>query len=130
MKTMQRINFLVVLVALATNTALAKVYDVLDYGAKGNGVDENAEHPEGHRCRGPAAEASCSFPPGEYRTATIFLKDNVTLRLAKGATIKGTPDYSLYPADIEPVYETFLLRKDRYATRVLIVALGKGECGD
>ena len=55
-----------------------------------------------------------------------FLQDNVTLRLDRGATIKGTPNYSLYPAEIEPVYETFLLRKDRYAPRVLIVATHGG----
>ena len=34
-------------------------------------------------------------------------------------------NYNLYPTDLEPIHETFLLRKDRYATRVLIVALEK-----
>ena len=32
------------------------------------------------------------------------------------------------PADIEPLYETFLLRKDRYPSRVLIVGLEGGQC--
>lgn len=114
------------LLCWAVGTACAMDFVVTDFSVKGDGVTENAAGIQ--RAIDAAEDAGGGvvlFPAGEYRTATIFLKDNVTLRLAKDAIIKATPDYSLYPADIEPVYETFLLRKDRYAPRVLIVALEK-----
>jgi len=126
MKRWRQVGLTLMLLTLIAGTSSAELYDVNDYGAKSDGVFENA--PSIQKAIDAAEEAGGGvvvFPSGKYRTATIFLKDNVTLRLEKGAVIKGTPDYSLYPADIEPVYETFLLRKDRYAPRVLIVALEK-----
>jgi len=121
-----QLGLTLVIWAIASGTSFAELYNVVDYGAKNDGVFENAASIQKAIDAAEAAGGGVVvFPAGEYRTATIFLKDNVTLRLEKGAVIKGTPDYSLYPADIEPVYETFLLRKDRYAPRVLIVALEK-----
>jgi hypothetical protein len=119
-----RMSFLVILLALTTDTALAKIHSVIDYGARGDGIFENAQSIQKAIDAAAAAGGGVVLiPPGEYRTATLFLKSNVTLRLDRGAKILGTPDYSLYPDDIEALYETFLLRKDRYAPRVLIVAL-------
>ena len=86
-------GFMFVLLALFTGPTFANVINVIDYGANGDGVHENAQSIQ--KAIDVAAEAGGGvvlFPPGEYRTATIFLKDNVTLRLAKGATIKGTHD--------------------------------------
>ena len=130
MKMIQKIGFIVVLLTLTVSVTQAQeslsVFPVTDYGANGNGVAENAKTIQQAIDTAAAVGGGVVlFPAGEYRTGTLFLKDNVTLRLEKDATIMGTPDYSLYPADIEPVYETFLLRKDRYAPRVLIVALEK-----
>ncbi len=38
------------------------------------------------------------FPPGTYLSGTIFLKSNVTLNLAAGATLLGSGDLADYPA--------------------------------
>jgi len=128
MNTTRIIGFLIVLLTFTLGATQAQeplgVFSVTDYGANGNSVAENAASIQKAIDAAAAAGGGVVlFPAGEYRTTTIFLKDNVTLRLAKGATIKGSPDYDAYPTDIEPLYETFLLRKDRYPSRVLIVGL-------
>ena len=76
---MQRISFLIVLVAFIAGSAIAQIYNVTDYGAQGNGIYENAQSIQ--NAIDAAADVGGGvvlFPPGEYRTATIFLKDNVT----------------------------------------------------
>lgn len=126
MNTTRVIRLLMVLSVFIAGSGFAKHFNVNDYGAIGDGVAENAAAiQQAIDSASSAGGGVVLFPAGEYRTGTIFLKDNVTLMLEKDATIMGTSDYSLYPADIEPVYETFLLRPDRYAPRVLIVALEK-----
>ena len=117
-------SFVFLLLAVTASTSFAQSkYNVLDYGAKGDSKFENAVSIQ--KAIDAAAEAgggTVVVPKGKYRTSTVFLKSNVTLRLEKGAVIKGTPKYSLYPV-IKPAYETFLLRADRYPPRALVVAL-------
>ena len=67
-------------------------------------------------------------PAGNHIISTIFLKSNVMLHLEKGAELLGTPDYEKYK-EIQPVYETFFLREDRYPKRVLIVAVDARNAG-
>ena len=94
MKTIRRIGLLIPLLTLAVGAIHAnesqRVSSVRDYGANGNGVAENAASIQ--KAIDDAAAVGGGvvlFPAGEYRTTTIFLRDNVTLRLAKGATILG-----------------------------------------
>ncbi len=48
----------------------------------------------------PAAEPSSS-PAGRFCPAPIVLKSNITLDIAKGATLLGSPDHADYPAKTE-----------------------------
>jgi cytochrome d ubiquinol oxidase subunit II len=38
------------------------------------------------------------LPPGTYLSGTVHLRDNITLWLDAGATLRGTPDLAQYPA--------------------------------
>lgn len=74
-------------ICLATN---AKVYNVRDYGAKGDGVAIDSP------AINAAIEAAAAngggtilFPAGTYSSYSIRLKDNITLKLEKGSVIKA-----------------------------------------
>ncbi len=57
------------------------------------------------------------FPSGEYLCGSIELLDNITLNLAKGAVLKGSPDISNYYSDptIDPalLHQYFIYAKGR-----------------
>jgi Glycosyl hydrolases family 28 len=73
-------------------------FNVKDFGASGDGHQTDTRFIQ-------LAVDSCSasgggtvfFPPGEYLTGTIFLKDNVTLEVPAGSSISGSTDISDYP---------------------------------
>lgn len=80
----------VILLALATLGLQAKVYNVRDFGAAGDGVQIDSP------AINAAIEAAAAkgggviwFPKGVYSSYSIRLKDNITLRLDEGAVIKA-----------------------------------------
>ena len=92
--------------SFTTFSTFAKDYNVLDFGAKGDG-----QHIETLAIQN-AIEA-CSktggivvFQSGKYLSGTIYLKNNVTLHLQKGATILGSTDLANYPENL-PEYTFF-----------------------
>ncbi|RMF86705.1 MAG: hypothetical protein D6741_21550 [Planctomycetota bacterium] len=114
-----------VLLVFAGGLSWAERFDVRDFGAFGDGRHEDRDAIQ--RAIDAVAQAGggiVTFRAGTYRTGTLFLRDGVTLHLERGATILGTSDYEQYATGIEPPYETFLLRKDRYPDRALIIGIG------
>lgn len=73
------------------------VYNVKKYGARGNGktMDSPAIQRAIDACH-KAGGGTVLVPAGTYLSATIVLKDNVTLHLEKDALILGTTDYKAY----------------------------------
>ncbi len=74
------------------------VYHITDFGAKGDGLTMNTRAIQ-------AAIDTCSryggqvvIPAGCFLTGTIFLKSNVELHLCLTAVLKGSPNFSDYPA--------------------------------
>ena len=78
------------LLGLACWALQAKVYNVRDYGAAGDGMQ--IDSPAVNEAIGAAAARGGGvilFPAGTYSCYSIRLRDNITLRLEKGAVIKA-----------------------------------------
>lgn len=73
-------------------------FNVTDYGAKADGetVCTEAIQKTIDACAA-AGGGTVVFKPGTYMTGSIFLKDNVDLRVDKGVLLKGVQDESAYP---------------------------------
>src|SRR3982074_2098371 len=82
--------------ALAAQGALAagKVCNVKQYGAKGDGTtkDTAAIQKAIDDCTAGKGGGTVEVPSGTFVTAPIVLKSNMTLHLASGATLLGSPD--------------------------------------
>jgi len=97
------------------------VFNILDYGAKGNGTAINTKPIQ-------AAIDACSksgggtvwFPAGKYVSGTIYLKSNVRLFLDAGAVLEGSKNLKDYPVTISKVRSY----TDNYTDKSLIYAEG------
>jgi hypothetical protein len=134
---MRRINNCILLLFLITTLAVhAKkssngIFNVLNYGAKGDGktldtkaiqsaIDEAAKFGGGTVC----------LPSGKYLSGSIVLKDFVFLRLEVGSVLLGSTNIKDYPADlgsIEMVAGVFFTGPLVYAENVQHIGIeGKG----
>ncbi len=104
----------------------AQVFDITAYGAVGNGSTMNTAFIQ-------AAIDSCHnngggvvrVPAGNFLTATLFLKSNVTILIDSGATITGAPNTSDYP-DVFPSVRSYT---DNYPQRSVFYAEGQHNIG-
>jgi polygalacturonase len=90
--------------AIMTLPAMAalKVCDARTYGAKADGVtkDTRAIQSAIDDCAN-AGGGTVRLSGGTFVSAPIVLKSNITLDIAKGATLFGSPDHADYPAKTE-----------------------------
>ena len=111
----QKLIFTLFLAAFSTY-CFATEYNVCDYGAKPDGKTNNTEMIQNaiNACT-KAGGGTVIFNPGTYMTGSIFLKDNVNLRVDEGVLVKGIQDESLYPdvytrvAGIETIWPAALI---------------------
>ena len=80
--------------------SLAEEYNILDFGAKGDGEQLETEFIQKAIDKATVNGGIVVFPAGNYVTGTIYLKNNVTLNLQKGATIYGSHNLSDYPKNV------------------------------
>ncbi|MFJ8780999.1 MULTISPECIES: glycosyl hydrolase family 28 protein [unclassified Streptomyces] len=83
----------------------ATVFDVRDYGAKGDGSanDTPAVNKAITAASSAAGGGVVRFPPGDYKAKnTIHMKSHVTLRLDKGATLQGSSADTYDKAESNP----------------------------
>ena len=74
---------------------------VVEYGAVGDGVFMSTPFIQAaiDACASEEGGAVVLFPPGMYLTGTIFVKSNITLYIAKGATVLGSAQQKDFPPD-------------------------------
>src|SRR5271168_2374918 len=84
-------------------TAAGKTCDVKKFGAVGDGTtkDTAAVQKAIDACAAEKKGGTVEVPAGTYVIAPILLKSNVTLHIAKDATLLGSPDHDEYPVITE-----------------------------
>jgi len=84
--------------AAGVGVAVAKVCDARTYGAKADGVtkDTKAIQAAVEDCAS-AGGGTVRLSGGTFLTGPILLKSNITLEIAKGAVLLGSPDRADYP---------------------------------
>lgn len=86
------------ILAVFGTTVFSAQFNPCDYGAKPDGETVCTESIQ--KAIDACAEAgggTVVFSPGTYMTGSIFVKDNVDLRVDEGVTLKGVQDDSAYP---------------------------------
>ena len=82
-----------VVFSAAAHLCTAAVFDVREYGAKGDGVaKDTAAIQKAVDAASAAGGGTVEFAPGTYLTGSIWLRDNVDFHLGCGVTLKGSPD--------------------------------------
>lgn len=100
----------------------AQIFDITNFGAVGNGSTLNTAFIQ-------AAIDSCHnsgggivrVPPGNFLTATVYLKSNVTFLIDSGATVTGSSDIAQYPV-ITLAQQSYT---DNYTQRSVFYAEGQ-----
>ncbi|MFP4157848.1 MAG: glycoside hydrolase family 28 protein [Opitutales bacterium] len=72
-------------------------FDITDFGATGDGTTLNTEAFAAAVRAAAESGGTVYVPPGTFLTGTIRLESYVTLELAAGAVILGSPDLKDYP---------------------------------
>jgi polygalacturonase len=121
---MKPVLLIAVLLTLLQN-GFAANYNIIDYGAKGDGATKNTLAIQ-------KAIDACSktggrviFPAGKFLSGTIILKSNVVLYFEAGATLLGSTDINDYPV-IVPKFRSYA---DFHINRSLIYAENQENIG-
>ncbi|MFO1475392.1 MAG: glycoside hydrolase family 28 protein [Verrucomicrobiota bacterium] len=107
------LSLVAVLVVLSSRGADARLFDVREYGAKGDGntVDTAAVQKALDAC-GKAGGGTVLFPAGIYLSQPIKIKDKTTLKLEAKATLKATDDPADFRGSSPSNYTAFITGKN------------------
>jgi len=91
-------------------TAIAgKIYNVIDFGAKGDSVTKNT-HAIQAAIDACTAGGTVLIPKGTFLSGALFLKSNMTLSIAKGGVLKGSLEVADYLPMIPNRFEGWELK--------------------
>ena len=103
---MQMASFAIpILVALCASPCSASgVFDVRDFGARGDGVTKDtAAVQKAVDAANKAGGGEVLLPRGTYLCGSVFLRSGIDFHLAEGAVLRGSPDREDYNArDVAP----------------------------
>lgn len=115
-------GLLFLLFLCGSGRVVGQVLDIRDFGAvSATGALQTTAIQAAIDSAERAGGGTVLIPQGVYLSSTLFLKDNVTLEIAKNATLKGATRVNQYPVVI-PAIRSYA---DRYPQRSLIYAEGK-----
>ncbi len=102
-----------------------KTFNIVDYGAKPDGKTFATQAIQAaiDACH-EAGGGEVVFPEGTFLSATVYLKDHVTLRLEKGAMLLGSNRIADYPE-----HEQTGTRIEDFLSRSLIFARARSISG-
>lgn len=112
-------------------TTCTFAHNVKAFGAIGNGVVKDTQAlQKAIDTAEKAGGGTVFFPPGTYLSGTLFLKSNVTLHLAAGATLLGSTDLKDYPIrrpGLRSYTETYAIHSLLYGENLHHIAIeGRG----
>lgn len=107
MKSLKKQQCIIIfLLLLPTLFVYAEEFNVKDFGAVGDGNTIETTFIQKAIDACTQKGGIVVFPSGTYVSGTIYMKNNVTLHLQKGATILGSTDLADYPENL-PQYTFF-----------------------
>ena len=118
-----------VLVSLSFSQQETRIFNVTDFGAKGDGKTLNTVAIQSAVDKCAELGGVVVVSPGVFLTGSIEFRSNVELYLQKGATILGSPriaDYKEHKPQLRSYNDVFLRHSLFYAERQSNIAI-KGE---
>jgi hypothetical protein len=117
---------LMTLVLNTTSTHAQLTFNILDFGAIGNGstLNTSAIQQAIDSCNASGG-GDVIVPSGTFLTGTLFLKSNVYLRIERNGTLKGSGE----PADYPEIQSPIPGMADSYRKRSLLYAYNQENIG-
>ncbi|GBD92032.1 exo-poly-alpha-D-galacturonosidase precursor [bacterium BMS3Abin04] len=93
-------TFFVVLFCATLNAQTNGIYNIVDFGAVGNGEKVNTIEIQKAIEQAAKTGGIVLIPPGKFVTGSLVLKSSVTINIMKGATVLGSKNLSDYKEHI------------------------------
>jgi len=94
---LRKVGLLIFFLAVFITVSSAQDYNILDYGAKRDGVTLNTKSIQTAIDKCNKTGGRVIIPEGVFITGTVYMKSNVELHLNKGAELKGSSFFKDYP---------------------------------
>ncbi|HXW92115.1 MAG TPA: glycosyl hydrolase family 28-related protein [Terriglobales bacterium] len=100
------------------------LFNVLDFGAKGDGRSKDTAAIQAAIDAAGRAGGTVVFPAGNYLSGTVRLRSSVACYLGPGSTLTASPDEADFEAYEKLPYDTFSDEETSYFRHALITAEG------